>query len=526
MRTEETDILVIGSGIAGLTFALHCAAFARVTVITKSTIGESNTMYAQGGIAGVFDDKDSIENHVRDTLIAGDGLCDEQAVRFIASEAPQCILELSNLQVPFDKTRDGHFDLHREGGHSHARVVHTADATGRAVETTLVKQVKAHTNITLYENYFALDLLVQANTCFGATAVHTHSRKAICFKAPIVMLATGGGCQVYRENTNPDIATGDGFAMAYRAGAAIGNMEFVQFHPTTLYAPGSKTFLITEALRGFGAELKHADGSTFMEQYHAMKSLAPRDIVTRAITAELQKKGTSCVYLDVRGYNAAEIKKHFPTIYHRCAEEGIDITQQMIPVVPAAHYMCGGVVTDKDARTSIQNLYACGEVTCTGVHGANRLASNSLLEGIAYARKAAAIIKEALPGISLPEELSPLKDIYFEQDNNYAAAIRLQLKDVMWSQAGILRDAAGLQTCLHQLKEWETALLELLEKQESMAGREVLNMVQTGELIARSALDRHESRGCHYRTDFPAKSTALHNTILSANNTAYVDQTF
>lgn len=518
MKTEKTDILVIGSGIAGLTFALRCAAFARVTVITKSTIGESNTMYAQGGIAGVFDDNDSVENHVRDTLVAGDGLCNEEAVRFIVSEAPDCIRELSALQVPFDKTRDGHFDLHREGGHSHARVVHTADATGRAVETTLVKQIKAHPEITLHENYFALDLLVQQHTCYGATAVNTRTGETICFYAPVVMLATGGGCQVYRENTNPAVATGDGFAMAYRAGATMANMEFVQFHPTTLYAPGSDTFLITEALRGFGAELKHADGSTFMERYHPMKSLAPRDIVTRAITAEMKSKGTDCVYLDVRSFEEDDIKKHFPTIYERCAAAGIDITKQMIPVVPAAHYMCGGVATDLDARTSIKNLFACGEVTCTGVHGANRLASNSLLEGIAFARRAAAVVEELLPHLQITQINAAIPEL-IGADDTFATNIRTQLKDLLWKQAGILRNVTGLQSCLLQLTEWEQQLLNLQVK--SVQTCEVLNMVQTGLLITRGALARQESRGCHYRTDYPAKSSGVHNTILTSKNTVY-----
>lgn len=519
MRTERTEILVIGSGIAGLTFALRCAGFARVTVITKSTIGESNTMYAQGGIAGVFDDADSVENHVHDTLIAGDGLCNEEAVRFIVSEAPQCILELSQLQVPFDKTGDGHFDLHREGGHSHARVVHTADATGRAVETTLVKQVKAHPEIALLENHFALDLLVENNICYGATAVDTRTGETICFEAPITMLATGGGCQVYRENTNPAVATGDGIAMAYRAGADIENMEFVQFHPTTLYAPGKGTFLITEALRGFGAELKHADGSTFMEHYHEMKSLAPRDIVTRAITAELKKKGTDCVYLDVRGFEETEIKKHFPTIYERCAQEGIDVTKEMIPVVPAAHYMCGGVATDLEARTSIQNLFACGEVTCTGVHGANRLASNSLLEGIAFARKAASLIETLLPSLTATEIQAGVPEIIRANDS-FAAGMREALRELLWLQAGILRNGTDLQNCLEQLMAWEQQLSRLQIK--SVQTCEVLNMVQTGLLITRSALERHESRGCHYRTDYPTKDNELHNTVISVKNTLYV----
>ena len=404
MKQINTDILVIGSGIAGLHYAIRCSAFARVLVVTKGKIGESNTMFAQGGIAAVFDEHDSTENHMNDTLVAGDGLCNEAAVRLIAENARQSILELCSYKVHFDKTQNGEFDLHREGGHSYARVVHTADATGKEVEDSLIKVVRNNKNISVLENHFAIDLITEDNTCIGATVIDQANNEISDIRAKITMLATGGAGQLFLQNTNPPIATGDGFAMAYRAGAAISNMEFVQFHPTTLYAPGSETFLITEAIRGFGAELKTKDGRTFMENYHPLRSLAPRDIVSRSILAELKKSDEPCVYLDMREFKTEDIKKHFPNIYQKCVESGLDLQKDMIPVVPAAHYMCGGVVTDLNARTTVENLYACGEVSCTGVHGANRLASNSLLEGLVFSGQAEKCALETLPDIKLSEK--------------------------------------------------------------------------------------------------------------------------
>ncbi len=509
MKQYETEVLVIGSGIAGLFYSIHCAQFARVTIITKGTIGESNTMYAQGGIAAVFDMADSIENHIRDTLVAGDDLCNEEAVHQIVQNARRVILELDALRVDFDKRLSGSFDLHREGGHSHARVVHSTDATGKEVETALVKQVRAIPNITILEGCFAIDLCVNDNTCTGAIAIEKSALEALQIHAKVVMLASGGAGQVYEMNTNPSIATGDGFAMAHRAGAVISNMEFVQFHPTTLYGPSNPVFLITEALRGFGAELKNENGETFMEKYHPLKSLAPRDVVSRAIVNEMEKRNVPCVYLDVTGFNKTEIQTHFPTIYSRCKDAGIDIVRTMIPVVPAAHYMCGGVVTDLNGRTSIGNLYACGEVSCTGVHGANRLASNSLLEGLVFAENAAVDTKSRLESNS--HLLHPLYFVALdlEEDVNLAY-IKSYLQQLMWRFAGIVRNGTELNYCHDELKQLHQKLSSKISLYgNSVASNELLNLIETSLMIVRGSLLREESRGCQYRTDFPLKSDLL-----------------
>lgn len=506
MKYQETEVLVIGSGIAGLFYALHCARFAKVMLITKGTEGESNTMYAQGGIAAVFDKEDAVENHVRDTLVAGDGLCDEKAVRLIAQNAQQAILELDSLNVKFDKRESGTFDLHREGGHSHARVVHATDATGKEVETTLVSRVRSNANITILENCFAVDLCVANNQCNGVITISPTEKEPLQIHAKAVMLASGGAGQVYQLNTNPAIATGDGFAMAYRAGAAMANMEFVQFHPTTLYEYGQQVFLITEALRGFGAELKNKQGNTFMEKYHPMKSLAPRDIVTRAIVNELTENGEPCVYLDIRDFETNDIYKHFPNIYQRCMKAGLDLKKDMIPVVPAAHYMCGGVVTDLKGRSSIKNLYACGEVSCTGVHGANRLASNSLLEGLVFAETAAADTRSLL-ALPITEskhfdfvQLDQVEDLDLSTKKNF-------LQELMWKYAGIIRTEKELKYCLGELKKMQRELQsEISLKGISIPVMELLNLVETSLLIVKGALQREESRGCHFRSDFPLKS--------------------
>ncbi len=505
MNQQKIEVLVIGSGIAGLFYAIHCAEFAQVTIVTKGTIGESNTMYAQGGIAAVFDKTDSIENHVHDTLVAGDGLCNEKAVRLITQNAKHAILELDKLKVKFDKKETGTFDLHREGGHSHARVVHTTDATGKEVENALVNQVRSHNNITILENCFAVELCVTDNTCTGVIAIENKTNELLHIHAEAVMLASGGAGQVYKLNTNPSIATGDGFAMAERAGAAISNMEFVQFHPTTLYEPGNQVFLITEALRGFGAELKNKRGDTFMEKYHPLKSLAPRDIVTRAIVNEMKKSGEPCVYLDLREFNTQELQKHFPNIYDRCKQAGLNLTKDMIPVVPAAHYMCGGVVTDLKGKTSIKNLYACGEVSCTGVHGANRLASNSLLEGLVFAESAASdsktLLQSAIP-LANPIVIMQLN----KHEDADLSSMKKYVQQLMWRYAGIVRQGTELNYCEEELKELHLKLTSRISLHGiSVEVMEMLNLVETSLMIVQAALLREESRGCHYRTDFPEK---------------------
>jgi L-aspartate oxidase len=506
MNHRETEVLVIGSGIAGLFYAIHCARFAQVTIVTKGTIGESNTMYAQGGIAAVFDKDDSIENHVHDTLIAGDGLCSESAVKLIAGNAKQAILKLDKLSVRFDESQKGVFDLHREGGHSHARVVHATDATGREVENSLVRQVRSSKNITILENCFAVDLCVSGKTCTGIIAIEEKSTELLHIHAKVVMLASGGAGQVFELNTNPAIATGDGFAMAQRAGAVINNMEFVQFHPTTFYEPGKQVFLITEALRGFGAELINAAGKAFMEKYHPLKSLAPRDVVTRAILSEMKKSDESCVYLDARKFDTDELQKHFPNVFAHCKQAGLDLSKDMIPVVPAAHYICGGVVTDLKGKTSIRNLYACGEVSCTGVHGANRLASNSLLEGLVFAAKAADDTE-----LHLQKKIPLLKPIHLvrlsKKEDADIGSMKKYVQHIMWLYAGIIRKGTALSYCEAELNELHHKLSSRISSQGiSVKRMELLNLIETSLMIVKEALNREESRGCHYRSDFPKKA--------------------
>ncbi|NWF90763.1 MAG: L-aspartate oxidase, partial [Ignavibacteriaceae bacterium] len=417
----KTDVLVIGSGIAGLFAAIKIADFADVILVTKKNRAESNTNYAQGGIASVIDPADSFEKHVNDTLIAGAGLCNKRAVEIMVNEGPDRIKELIELGTKFTE-KNGKLDLVQEGGHSMPRIVHSKDLTGKEIESTLISIVNSIKNIIVIENTSAIDLITEHNipslrnspvegrNCWGAYVLTKNEKEVITINSKITLLATGGLGQVYQHTTNPSIATGDGFAMAFRAGARIGNMEFVQFHPTSFYSPnrnlsGKTSFLISEAVRGFGGILRRTNGEEFMEKYDVRKELAPRDIVARAIDSEIKKSGEEFVYLDITHKNKEEIIQHFPNIYHTCLESGIDITRQYIPVVPAAHYACGGVVVNEFSQTSINGLFACGEVTMTGVHGANRLASNSLLEAVVYANRASIKIREMLKmgSFSIPE---------------------------------------------------------------------------------------------------------------------------
>lgn len=507
MKVQYSEITVIGSGIAGLFYALHCASFARVLIITKGPIGESNTMYAQGGIAAVINENDSLSNHELDTLRAGDGLCNVDAVRTMVAEAKECIQELEDLHVHFNKTPAGQYDFHREGGHSHARVLHHTDATGREVERSLVDAVRKHPNITILENHFAMDLLVQDSTVIGVSVLSDSDNVPLQVISKIMMLATGGAGQVFLRNTNPAVATGDGLAMAYRAGAVLQDMEFVQFHPTTLYSPGKDTFLITEAIRGWGAELKRKDGSSFMERYHSLRSLAPRDVVSRAIYNEMVQSGETCVYLDLRGFNQTELESQFPNIYARCLEEGINPAQSMIPVMPAAHYMCGGIQTDLQGKTSLKNLYACGECSCTGVHGANRLASNSLLEGLVFARRAANDSRRTYSLAAFSDRSTPRGFTMNKKPNGRIRAMKKQIQSMMWRFAGIVRDAKGLARGRDILNRLYTETKNLIRTEGvSKPGMELLNLIQTAMLITEAAVNRKESRGCHYRSDYPEKA--------------------
>lgn len=522
MKDEHYDVVVVGSGIAGLFYALQCAGFCKVLLVTKGNIGESNTMYAQGGIAAVVNANDSIESHIADTLMAGDGLCEREAVKLIAENAGDVIQELLNLHVHFNMNEKGEFDLHREGGHSRARILHHYDATGKEIETCLVAATRNHKNITLLENHFAIDLIMHKGICLGIKTLCPYSHKTENRYASVTMLATGGAGQVYSHNTNPSIATGDGFAMAYRAGAVLMDMEFVQFHPTTLYSiKGGDTFLITEAIRGFGAELKNSKGESFMAKYHPMKSLAPRDIVTRAIINEMRQSGSDCVYLDLHGFGEEKVREHFPNIYERCLAEGVEITTNMIPVTPAAHYMCGGIKTDTSGRTSVKNLYACGECSGTGVHGANRLASNSLLEGLVFAKKAAQSTVQEVENytckIVTPPGLNSSGNVAKPAGSNYRE-MKEYVQNLMWNNAGIIRFREGLQYCLNELSEVR-GYVEQDVKQYGISKEaiELLNMIDCSVMITDAALQREESRGCHFRSDYPEKQQTAQHTLYLIN---------
>ena len=459
----KTDVLVIGSGIAGLFAALRISEFAEVVLITKKEKNESNTNYAQGGIASVIDPNDTFEKHIEDTLIAGAGLCYRNTVEIIVKEGPQRIYDLMNLGTEFTK-KNGKLDLAKEGGHSMPRIVHAKDLTGREVERALVQQVIENKNIRLIENTIAIDLITEHNmqqlknsplnnrNCWGAYALNCDTNEVLKISSKATVLATGGLGQVYLHTTNPKIASGDGYAMAYRAGAKIGNMEFVQFHPTSFYSPkrnnNSPAFLISEAVRGFGGILRTRDGEAFMPKYDSRKDLAPRDIVARAIDNELKKRGDEFVYLDITHRSKDEIVDHFPNIYQHCFENGIDISKEFIPVVPAAHYSCGGVVVDEFSRASLKGLYACGEVSMTGVHGANRLASNSLLEAVVFAHRAANNIKQFIKKDAA--KITGIPD--WDDSGTLSADERIlithsskEVKQIMWDYVGIVRSNLRLE---------------------------------------------------------------------------------
>lgn len=520
----NTDVLIIGSGLAALTTALHLAETQRVTVVTKKSLRDSASAWAQGGIAAVLADDDTIDAHIQDTLIAGAGLCDENAVRFVVEHGRAAVQWLVEMGVPFteDAASDSGFHLTREGGHSARRIIHAADATGRAVQRTLCQQIKLHPNITLLEQHIAIDLITGAKLghadqrCYGCYVLDTQTGKVKTFVAGYTILATGGAGKVYLYTTNPDVATGDGIAMAWRAGCRVANMEFMQFHPTCLYHPRAKSFLISEALRGEGGLLKLADGTRFMPQYDERAELAPRDIVARAIDSEMKKRGQDCVYLDISHQPADFITSHFPNIYQRCMDLGIDITREPIPVVPAAHYTCGGVVTDLSARTDLENLYAVGEVAHTGLHGANRLASNSLLECLVFGRAAAMSILATPPSVAtlIPEwDESRVTDADEEivLSHNWD-----ELRRFMWDYVGIVRTNKRLARAAHRIALLAEEIDEYYQNfRVSNDLIELRNLVVTADLIVRCALQRHESRGLHTSRDYPATLDVAIDTVLS-----------
>lgn len=518
------DVLIIGSGLAGMTLALHLAEKRKVGLITKRDLLEGSSTYAQGGIAAVLDTDDSVEDHIRDTLIAGAGLCNEDTTRFIVEHSKEAIDWLIELGVPF--TRDDEhqtgYHLTREGGHSHRRIIHAADATGAAVTTTLGQKIKAHPNITELEHYIAIDLITSqklgqdGKRAYGVYALDKNSDEVVTIAAQHTILASGGAGKVYLYTTNPDTATGDGIAMGWRAGCRVGNMEFMQFHPTCLYHPHSKSFLITEAVRGEGGILKLPDGTRFMPQHDPRGELAPRDVVARAIDFEMKKHGLDCVYLDISYKPAQFIKEHFPNIYAHCLELGIDITQQPIPVVPAVHFTCGGIVTDLAGRTDVAGLYAVGEVAHTGLHGANRLASNSLLECLVIGKAAAADI-QAQDAIKLPA--IPAWDDSRVTDPDEEVVISHnweELRRAMWDYVGIVRTNKRLERALHRIDLLRGEIDEYYSNfHVSNDLIELRNLVQTAELIVRSALLRKESRGLHYSRDYPDLLPEAAETVLT-----------
>ncbi|PLZ01212.1 L-aspartate oxidase [Burkholderia sp. WAC0059] len=505
------DVAIVGSGLAGLSVALNLADTRRVVILAKRSMMDGASDRAQGGIAAVLDSADSVENHVHDTLTAGGGLCDEGATRYIVEHGREAIDWLIAQDVPFtkDDAAELGFHLTREGGHSHRRIIHAADATGHAVLQTLSERVRRHPNITILEDYQAIDVIVSGNRnqrCRGLYALDLASGRIVTIDAPHTVLATGGAGKVYLYTTNPDTSTGDGIAMAWRAGCRVANMEFIQFHPTCLFHPHAKSFLISEAVRGEGGLLKLPDGTRFMPAHDERAELAPRDIVARAIDFEIKKHGIDCVYLDISHQPAAFIEEHFPTILARCREFGIDITTGPIPVVPAAHYTCGGVITDLAGRTDLAGLYAVGEASYTGLHGANRLASNSLLECLVIGRAAAGAIEhegfDATGRTPLPDwDESRVSD----SDEEVVVAHNWdELRRLMWNYVGIVRTDKRLERAQHRLTLLRDEIHEYYANfRVSRDLLELRNLVDVASLIVESARSRHESRGLHYSRDWP-----------------------
>jgi len=522
---KRYDFLVIGSGIAGMSFALKVAGKGKVALISKTNLEEANTYFAQGGIASVTNlITDNFEKHIEDTMIAGDYLGDRAAVEKVVRNAPAQIKELISWGVDFDKDEKGNFDLHREGGHSEFRILHHKDNTGAEIQDSLIRAVQKHSNIDIYENHFTIEILTQHHLgvkvtrqtpdieCFGAYVMDMETGKIDTFLSKITLMATGGIGAVYQTTTNPMVATGDGIAMVYRAKGTVKDMEFVQFHPTALFHPGDRpSFLITEAMRGYGGVLRTKDGKEFMQKYDKRLSLAPRDIVARAIDNEMKNRGDDHVYLDVTHKNAEETRKHFPNIYKKCLDIGIDITRDFIPVAPAAHYLCGGIKVDLDARSSINRLYAVGECACTGLHGGNRLASNSLIEAVVYADAAAKHSCSVIDRYSYQENVPAWNDEGMTSPEEMVLITQSvkEVGQIMSTYVGIVRSDLRLK------RAWDRLDI-IYEETESLFKRsvaskaicELRNMVNTGYLIMRQAIERKESRGLHYTLDYPPKKTS------------------
>lgn len=536
---QISDFLVIGSGVAGLSFALRAAEVGTVTILTKKERVESNTNYAQGGIAAVFGPDDSFDLHIRDTYVSGVGLCQSEAVELIVETAPDRIRELEKWGVIFTHRDDkvSPFDLGREGGHSKNRIVHSKDRTGTVMEHALLDRVMNHPNIRVLENHIVVELITEHHLmgggktregkihCWGVYALDGKTGVVEIYLSQVTLLASGGAGRVYLHSSNPPIATGDGFAMAYRAGAAVANLEFMQFHPTTLYHPEGESFLISEAVRGFGGILRNGDGESFMNKYHSQADLAPRDVVARAIDSEMKRRGEDCIYLDVTSFDADEVRNRFPQINERLTSLKIDMTKEPIPVVPAAHYMCGGVLTDLEGRSSIEGLYVTGEAACTGVHGANRLASNSLLEALVFSQRAyERASKHINEGeITLPKIPAWDDTGTFDQEEWILISHdQREIQRLMWDYVGIVRSDERLQRAERRINLIRDEIEMFYKKTKvTPALLELRNLSCVASLIIRSALFRKESRGLHYTTDYPERSDEkwLGNTILCGDQT-------
>ena len=528
MKPYQYDAVIIGAGAAGLTLALRLPKYIQVAVLAKASLIESATLYAQGGISVVLDEDDSVNAHIDDTLSAGAGLCDQDTVRYVVENAKRSIEWLIDNGVAFTRHNDDEnvYHLTKEGGHSHRRIIHSADATGHAVETTLAEQVHNATNIDIFDEHIAIDLITQNNRCVGAYVLNKGSHQIDVFSAKATVLATGGAGKVYLYTSNPDVSTGDGIAMAWRADCRIGNMEFIQFHPTCLYHPDAKSFLITEALRGEGAKLRlpgetPGEGQAFLHKFDPRGELAPRDIVARAIDHEIKRLGLDYVYLDISHRDTDFIIEHFPTVYERCKQFGFDLTKQAIPVVPAAHYICGGVVASINGRTDLSGLYAIGETACTGLHGANRMASNSLLECLVMADAAAEDITDLVAQCDHPKSLAPwdasrvtpsLETV--EISHNWD-----ELRRVMSDYVGIVRSNKRLKLARKRIDNLKQEINDFYANHDITNDLvELRNLVTVADIIVRSAMTRRESRGLHYTLDYPDTSDVAENTYLSLSD--------
>ena len=523
---RKFDFLVIGSGIAGMSFALKVAHKGSVALICKAGLEEANTYFAQGGIASVTNLKvDNFEKHIHDTMVAGDWISDPAAVEKVIKNAPKQIEQLIKWGVDFDKNENGEFDLHKEGGHSEFRILHHKDNTGAEIQTSLIEAVKQHPNITIFSNFYAVELITQHHLgiivtrhtpgikCFGAYIINEETGDVDTFLSKVTVMATGGCEAVYRHTTNPLVATGDGIAMVYRAKGAVKDMEFIQFHPTALFHPGDRpSFLITEAMRGYGGVLRNLSGEEFMQKYDPRLSLAPRDIVARAIDSEMKQRGEDHVYLDVTHKDPEETKKHFPNIYKKCLSMGIDITKDYIPVAPAAHYLCGGIKVDLDGQSSIRRLYAIGECSCTGLHGGNRLASNSLIEAIVYADAAAQHAMSVIDRYDFNEDIPEWNDegTISTEERVLITQSMNEVNQIMESYVGIVRSNLRLVRAWNRLDILYEETERLFKRVK--ASREICelrNMINVGYLITRQAMERKESRGLHYTIDYPKHSDEL-----------------